>query len=514
MKAPDYITAPVVVVGGGIAGLSTALGLEGCLLVADEPVGGGSSCLAQGGIAAALGADDAPALHASDTLRVAAGLADAGIAGLVADDAAGRIAWLRDLGVPFDAAPDGRPLLGREAGHARDRIVHAGGDRTGAAVMRALRAAVLQRSDIHRLEGYALADIIGCGQRAGGVLLEGRDGARLAVLAPHVVLATGGVGACFDRTTNPPTSRGTGLAAAARRGVALADLEFVQFHPTALDVEGDPLPLLTEALRGAGAVLVDGAGQRFMSDVHPDAELAPRDVVARAIALRRLAGEPTWLDASRVPDLELRFPGAAAIARAAGFEPTRDPLPVTAAAHFHMGGIVTDADGATSLPGLWACGEVASTGLHGGNRLASNSLLEGLVFGARVAHAVRTARRPALVGALDFPRRDSTAQAGDPQRLLALRQLVGRSLGPVRNGDAMTAALAELARHAPASRAEEDLVTVARLLLGAALERRESRGSHFRLDYPEPSSACAARRILRPAAATMLPLAAPQSRVA
>jgi L-aspartate oxidase len=511
VNAPDCITAPVVVVGGGIAGLSTALGLEGCHLVADEPVGGGSSRLAQGGIAAALGSDDAPALHASDTLRVAAGLADAGVAGLVAEAAAGRIAWLRELGVAFDAAYDGRLLLGREAGHVRDRIVHAGGDRTGAAVMQGLRAAVLRRGDIRRLEGYELVDIIGCGGRAGGVLLEARGGSRLAVLAPQVVLATGGIGACFDRTTNPPTSRGTGLAAAARRGVALADLEFVQFHPTALDVEGDPLPLLTEALRGAGAVLVDGSGQRFMTAVHPDAELAPRDVVARAIALRRLAGEPVRLDATQVPDLERRFPGAAAIARAAGFELGRDPLPVTAAAHFR---IATDTEGATSLPGLWACGEVASTGLHGGNRLASNSLLEGLVFGARVAQAVRRAWRPAPVGALDVPHRDAEAQAGDPQRLMALRQLVGRSLGPVRDGDAMTEALAELAKHAPATRAEEDLLTVARLLLGAALERRESRGSHFRLDCPESSPACAARRLVRPIAVPMLPLAAAQSRVA
>ena len=373
---------------------------------------------------------------------------------------------------------------------------------------------VLQRGDIRLLEGYELVDIIGCGGRAGGVLLEARDGSRLAVLAPHVVLATGGVGACFDRTTNPPTSRGSGIAAAARRGIALADLEFVQFHPTALDVEGDPLPLLTEALRGAGALLVDGTGRRFMTSAHPDAELAPRDVVARTIALRRLAGERTWLDVTQVPDLERHFPGAAGIARAAGFEPTRDPLPVTAAAHFHMGGIVTDAEGATSLPGLWACGEVASTGLHGGNRLASNSLLEGLVFGARVAQAVRRARRPAPVGAPDVPYRDALTHTATPQRLLALRRLVGRSLGPVRDGDAMTKALAELARHVPAARAEEDLVTVARLLLGAALERRESRGSHFRRDCPEPSAAGTARRIVRPAAAPVLPLAALQSRVA
>jgi L-aspartate oxidase len=480
---PDFITAPVVVVGGGIAGLSAALGLEGCTLVANEPVGGGSSRLAQGGIAAAIGADDSPALHAEDTLRVSAGLADPAIAALVAQAAAGRVDWLRALGVRFDAGPDGALLLGREAGHGRDRIVHAGGDRTGAAVMRTLREAVVRRTDIQRLEGFELVDLIGCGQRAGGVLLEAPDGSRLAVLAPNVILATGGIGACFDRTTNPATSRGAGLAAAARRGVTLADLEFVQFHPTALDVEGDPLPLLTEALRGAGAVLRDGHGQRFMQAVHPDAELAPRDVVARAIALRQLAGESVLLDATPVREIAARFPGATAIARAAGFEPARDPLPVTTAAHFHMGGIATDSQGATSLPGLWACGEVASTGLHGGNRLASNSLLEGLVFGARIAGAVRATNLPMPAGAPDLPHRKANAPA-DPERILALRRLIGRSLGPVRNGRSLSEALAQVNSVIPESCVEDDFATVARLLLHAALERRESRGAHYRLDDP------------------------------
>jgi L-aspartate oxidase len=513
VTAPDVITAPVVVVGGGIAGLSAALGLEGCTLVANEPVGGGSSRLAQGGIAAAIGAQDAPALHAADTLRVAAGLADPEVAVLVAEAAAGRIAWLRDLGVRFDAASDGQPLLGREAGHGHDRIVHAGGDRTGAAVMRALREVLPGRDDIRRLEGFELVDLIGCGSRAGGVLLEAADGSRLAVLSPHVILATGGIGACFDRTTNPVTSRGTGLAAAARRGVVLADLEFVQFHPTALDVEGDPLPLLTEALRGAGAVLRDGSGRRFMPAIHPDAELAPRDVVARAIALRQLAGEPVLLDATRVQGLDTRFPGANAIARAAGFDPACEPLPVTTAAHFHMGGIATDADGATSMPVLWACGEAASTGLHGGNRLASNSLLEGLVFGARIAGAVRATKLPGPTGAPDLPRRRPTT-AADPERILALRRLIGRSLGPVRNGRAMSEALAQVTHRVYASCAEEDLATVARLLLRAALARRESRGSHYRLDFPKLAPAGSFQRTIRPAAAAVCPMRIARSRVA
>lgn len=510
---PDFVTAPAVVVGGGIAGLSAALGLEDCAVIANEPVGGGSSWLAQGGIAAAIGAGDSPAQHAADTVRVGAGLTDADIVALVTGAAPSRVEWLDSLGVAFDRDATGALTLGREAGHSRHRIVHAGGDRTGAAVMRALREAVLARPGIRRLEGFELVDIIASGARAAGVLLEAADGARLAVLAPHVILATGGIGACFDRTTNPATSRGAGLAAAARRGVRLADLEFVQFHPTALDVAGDPLPLLTEALRGAGAVLLDGSGRRFMTAVHPDAELAPRDVVARAVALRRLAGEPVLLDATPVKELEARFPGACRFARAAGFDPAHEGLPITTAAHFHMGGIATDAFGATSMPGLWACGEAAATGLHGGNRLASNSLLEGLVFGARVAAAIRAARLPVPAGTLDVPRQAASG-APDPERILALRRLMGRSLGPVRSGAGLVAARSELARHKAATHGEEVLETVARLLLESALARRESRGAHYRQDYPEPATGGAVRRFVQPAAAPAIPLAGARSRVA
>ena len=254
-------------------------------------------------------------------MRVSAGLALAEIATIVTEAAPGRIAWLREAGVEFDRVAGGELALGREAGHGRNRIVHAGGDRTGAAVMQALAASVRRRPDIRVLEGFGLVDIITTGTRAAGVLLESADGTRLAVLAPQVVLATGGIGACFERTTNPASARGAGLAAAARRGVRLADLEFMQFHPTALAVAGDPQPLLTEALRGAGALLLDDCGQRFMPAIHPDAELAPRDVIARSVAARALAGRPVFLDATGVAGLPERFPGAWAIARAAGFDP-------------------------------------------------------------------------------------------------------------------------------------------------------------------------------------------------
>ena len=513
MSVHDFITAPAVVVGGGIAGLSTALALEGCVVASGAVVGDGASRLAQGGIAAAIDPRDSPALHADDTMRVSAGLGDAGIAALVTAAAPSRIAWLREMGVAFDRDADGKPALGREAGHGRHRIVHAGGDRTGAAVMQALAAAGKRRGDIRLLEGYTLVDLIAAGGRAAGVLLESADGARLAVLAPQVVLATGGIGACFEHTTNPSSSQGAGLAAAARHGVRLADLEFMQFHPTALAVAGDPQPLLTEALRGAGALLVDGRGRRFMTQVHPDAELAPRDIVAREVAGRRRSGQAVFLDATGVGGLAERFPGAVAIARAAGLDPFREPLPVAASAHFHMGGIATDADGATSLPGLRACGEVASTGLHGGNRLASNSLLEGLVFGELVARAIRTEAVPAPRGPLQVPRRVQLP-AFDAARIGALRRLVGESLGPVRDGATLTAARERIAGWRCGSRAEEDLTAVAGLMLSAALSRRESRGAHYRSDFPAPGQAPPARQVVLPEATATDSLRLTRSRVA
>lgn len=496
MIVHDFVTAPAVVVGGGIAGLATALALDACVVVANEPIGGGSSVHAQGGVAAAMGPDDSPEQHAADTLAVAAELAVPEIAALVAGSATGRIAWLAAHGVKFDQSQPGTIALGREAGHRRHRVVHAGGDRTGAAIMRRLRASVLARPEIQVLEPFELVDLLTAGNRAAGVLLAGPGGLRVAVLSPHVVLATGGIGACFDRTTNPRTSSGAGLAAAARRGVLLADLEFVQFHPTALAIESDPLPLLTEALRGAGAKLLDDSGDRFMKSIHPDAELAPRDVVARSVHALRESGRAVFLDATAVPDLISRFPGACQIARAAGLDPQSQPLPIVAAAHFHMGGIATNAQGASSLAGLWACGEVASTGLHGANRLASNSLLEGLVFGERIARDIQRAQLTQPRGALEVARRPAGHDADG--RVTALRQLVGRSLGPVRTGPAMVAALRQLETWTPKTRAEDDHVVVARQVLLAALQRRESRGAHQRADHPDARAGLAARSFLRP----------------
>jgi L-aspartate oxidase len=512
MIVHDFVTTPAVVVGGGIAGLSTALALDSCVVVANEPIGGGSSSYAQGGVAAAIGFGDSPGLHAADTLKVAVGLALPEIAALVAGSAPDRIDWLAANGVAFDRQPSGALALGREAGHGRHRIVHAGGDRTGAAIMRSLCAAVLKRPGIRVLEPFDLIDLVTVGDRAAGVLLAGADGRRLAVLAPNVVLATGGIGTCFDRTTNPGTSSGAGLAAAARRGVMLADLEFVQFHPTALAIDADPLPLLTEALRGAGAKLLDESGERFMQSIHPDAELAPRDIVARSVHALRASGRQVFLDTTAVPELEARFPGACKIARAAGFEPHRQPLPVATAAHFHMGGIATDENGACTMTGLWACGEVSSTGLHGANRLASNSLLEGLVFGERIARDIRRVQLTSPRGALEVASRPANSP-GDG-RIPALRQLVGASLGPLRTGPAMVEALRRLETWGPATHAEDDRIVVARELLSAALERRESRGAHQRADFPESATGMAARSFRRPQPAQVESLELVRSHVA
>jgi L-aspartate oxidase len=300
--------------------------------------------------------------------------------------------------------------------------------------------------------------------------------------------------ASIARRIQPPPA---GLAAAARHGVRLADLEFVQFHPTALAVDADPLPLLTEALRGAGALLLDESGDRFMASIHPDAELAPRDVVARSVFAIGAQDRQVFLDTTVVPDLEKRFPGTWSLARAAGIDAAKELLPVTTAAHYHMGGIATDVQGATSMRGLWACGEVASTGLHGGNRLASNSLLEGLVFGMRIAQAIRTQRLAPAMGPLELPR-GVPEQNTDTDRVAVLRQLIGSSLGPLRAESSMLAAVHALQSWKPGSRAEANLVCVALQLLRAALERRESRGSHQRSDYPAQLATAPARRFLKP----------------
>lgn len=479
----------VVVVGGGVAGLATALALAPMpvtVLVASPLGTAAATGLAQGGIAAALGADDAPALHAADTLTAGAGLSDPAVAALVAEAAPAAIEWLVRLGTPFDRDGAGTISLGLEAAHSRRRIAHAGGDATGRVVLETLVAAARAAPSVTVIEGAsAVALLRDDSGRVRGVAARRDGGAPEAMPTRAVVLATGGLGGLYGSTTNPLGATGQGIALAGRAGAVLRDMEFVQFHPTAIAAGGDPMPLATEALRGEGAILVNGRGERFMRDV-PGRELAPRDVVARAIFAEIARGERVFLDsrAALGERFATGFPAVAALCHAAGIDPAREPIPVRPAAHYHMGGVKTDDRGRTSLDGLWAAGEVASTGLHGANRLASNSLLEGLVFGRRIAEALA-----AEDGGRAAPVRPATSAPALPPALRAeIRGLMDLHVGVLRDEAGLTEAVARLGAIAAASGAGTssvpDIVAVATTVAVAALDRRESRGGHARRDHP------------------------------
>lgn len=484
----------VLVVGSGAAGLTAALGCAPLrvTVLTKATLISGSSPWAQGGVAAAVGTDDTPALHAADTLAAGAGLCDPWAVGLLTGEGPERVKALLELGARFDRSATGELSLGREAAHSRRRILHAR-DATGSEIVRALGEAVLQAPEVKVLERAFAVDLLVEDGRVGGVLAVHADGRRVLHLAPAVVLATGGPGQLYLHTTNPREATGDGLAMAARAGARLVDLEFVQFHPTALAVEtaGEPMPLLTEALRGEGAVLIDDQGFRFMGEEHPDRELAPRDVVARAIWRRLMAGRRVFLDAREAvgDDFPERFPTVFELCRQHGLDPRQEPMPVAPAAHYHMGGIAVDGRGRSSLAGLWACGEVSSTGVHGANRLASNSLLEALVFGSRVAEDLRGQ------AGRSFPsgRRVPAVPAGTPRDAglqLAIRRTMWERVGVVRDEKGLAAALDELetlAESQPEIGGEaRNLLSVGRLVTAAALARRESRGGHFRSDHPQP----------------------------
>ena len=447
----------------------------------------GSSDLAQGGIAAAIGKDDRATSHAADTIAVGGGLVDEAVAQLVAEDAPNRIAWLQKIGAKFDQNLSGDLDLGREAGHSTHRIVHTGGDATGRAVMQALRSAVANHPGITVLENTEVIDLVRSGKRVVGVITLTPSTGEVVLLTPAVVLATGGIGRVYVKTTNPPTVTGDGLVIAARAGAALRDLEFVQFHPTALDAKTDPLPLLTEALRGAGATLLDGEGQRFMAKIHPHAELAPRDVVARAVGQAAENGG-AYLDVTPIAgELTSKFPTLVATAASVGIDPFSDPLPVTPAAHYYMGGIVTDIDGKTSLRGLYACGEVATTGLHGSNRLASNSLLEGLVFADRVASSIRKSSYDKVPRRAEIPVEQPISTAEPSPEVRMLRKAMWEHAGIERDEIGLSDLLTLINTLAPSlSETIEgrNLATASLLIADAARKRTESRGSHFRSDYP------------------------------
>lgn len=510
------MTVHAVVVGSGIAGLTVALHAveHGCrvTLVTKDVLEHANTRFAQGGIAGVMFDDDRTEDHIHDTIVAGAGLSDPDAVRVLAEEGPSRIRELVSLGVAFDRGADGAYVKGLEAAHSYPRILHSGGDATGTAIEKAL-VARLRASDVRVVEHAFLVDLLVRDGRVAGVDLlvgdaESAPGVRETVEAEAVVLATGGAGELYAYTTNPPVATGDGIAAALRAGVDVTDLEFFQFHPTII-ARGDAF-LVSEAVRGEGATLVDEDGHRFALDAHPDGELAPRDVVARAIAdaMERQDGRPVFLDATHLRSSEAetraflaeRFPTIDAAVRARGLDWAREPIPVAPAAHYLMGGVTTDLHGRTTLPGLYAVGEVARTGVHGANRLASNSLLEGAVFGARAGDAIAadaasatwaapTVRSPRTAASTTADRPFEANEVGGFSRK-ALQRLMWEHAGLVRDESGLRRAASVLATWrlsigAPRTEAEfedHNLLDVGQALVAAALARPESVGAHFRRD--------------------------------
>ncbi|MFG2651536.1 L-aspartate oxidase [Streptomyces sp. NPDC048436] len=546
--APGWsLEADIVVVGSGVAGLTTALrcsaaGLK-TVVVTKARLDDGSTRWAQGGVAAALGEGDTPEQHLDDTLVAGAGLCDEEAVRILVTEGPDAVRRLIETGAHFDTGPEGAIELTREGGHHRRRIAHAGGDATGAEISRALVEAVRSQS-IPTVENALVLDLLtDADGRTAGVSLhvmgEGQHDGVGAVHAPAVVLATGGMGQVFSATTNPSVSTGDGVALALRAGAEVSDLEFVQFHPTVLflgaDAEGQQ-PLVSEAVRGEGAHLVDADGVRFMVGQHELAELAPRDVVAKGIIRRmqELGAEHMYLDARHfgAEMWENRFPTILAACRAHGIDPVTEPIPISPAAHHASGGVRTDPHGRTTVPGLYACGEVACTGVHGANRLASNSLLEGLVYAERIAADIASrhaenehqenehpenghpenalhARVPAPVSHPDTPAHPLLP----PEARFVIQRVMTEGAGVLRSADSLSEAAARLARiHAEAAGAlAEDgktaepgvdtweatnLLCVARVLVAAAQRREETRGCHWREDHADRDDATWRRHIV------------------
>ncbi len=491
---PDQIRTRFLVIGSGVAGLHTAWRASEhgpVIVVTKRSLFDSATAYAQGGIAAALGAGDSPELHRRDTLAAGAALCDAAAVQVLVEEGPARVRELSAAGADFDVTPNGSFKLGKEAAHSRKRIVHAHGDQTGAEVARTLVTRVRDSSGVQVMETTRVLDLIVEGAECLGARAS-VAGQPVEILADATVLATGGCGQVYRYTTNPQVATGDGYAIAHRAGVRLADMEFVQFHPTALDTPENPLALISEAVRGEGAILLNADGERFMPARHPMAELAPRDVVAREIFREQRSSGQVYLDARRLgAEFEQRFPGIFALCRARGIDPRADLIPVTPAAHYMMGGVVTDLAGRASLSRLYACGEVSRTGVHGANRLASNSLLEGLVFAERVARDLATVppaettnlpaggwRVPLLTD------RGAAQVAAD-----SVRRIMWDGAGIVRTAKGLRTCVEEIitiGQRLPDGATEEtNMVDTALLIAEAALLRKESRGGHFRKDFPK-----------------------------
>ena len=486
MPAPNH----VLVIGSGLAGINAALlasEFADVTLLSKSALAETNTQRAQGGIAAAIAALDDPRIHAADTIRAGAGLCDPDAVDVLTADGATAIERLRRLGVNFDRDRNGQLSLATEGAHSTPRVLHAGGDQTGIHIQSAL-VDRLAEAEVDVRTSVAVSDLAIEAGRCVGAITDRRE----TILADATILATGGAGALYRTTTNPPNATGDGIALAFRAGAVVRDLEFVQFHPTAL-VSDESAFLVSEALRGEGAVLLDAEGDRFMTGIHPDAELAPRSVVARAITetMRRDATDHVWLDIShRDPDfLRNRFPGVYRGAMERGHDITTGPIPVAPAAHYHMGGVYTDINARTTVPGLYAAGECASTGAHGANRVASNSLLEAAVFSARAVDAVRRSTAPAPVPG-DQIHTLRIHPRGTALSWNALRQTMNDFVGITRTGDQLQTAIDRFNDWSDQPEDSTDaslpLATMtAHLIAEAAVQRTETRGAHLRLDYPE-----------------------------
>lgn len=492
-----------VVIGSGIAGLQTAWRASDhgdVVVLTKRSLKDSATSWAQGGIAAALGAGDSPELHRIDTLAAGAALCDAAAVEVLVAEGPARVRELADAGAVFDTDTSGRFTLGREAAHSRKRIVHAKGDQTGAEVSRALIHRVQERPNITVLETARALDLVVANGRCCGVRAN-VGGKAVEIISDATVISAGGCGQLYRYTTNPLVATGDGYAIARRAGAKLADMEFVQFHPTALDTPENPLALISEAVRGEGAVLLNDRGVRFMIKKHKQAELAPRDIVAREIYRVQMSGSRVWLDARMLSrSFARRFPGILQLCLARGIDPRRELIPVTPAAHYMMGGIVTDLAGRSSLERLYACGEVSRTGVHGANRLASNSLLEGLVFAERVARdMVNQPKLPRVPRATKFeiPRlRDGGAAqvaADEIRQVMWTHASIDRNAKGLR--EARKAIDAIRARLSPGATEEINMADTARMIVDSALLRRESRGGHYRSDFPKPKNKWRGRHI-------------------